>query len=81
MVLLGKTGRFEAAMSAAGKLVASVPDDPRGYVDLGVLLARSGDRAKARAVFVEGLRRFPDYPDLVDNLELLTDTSVGSERN
>ena len=80
VVLLGKTGRFEAAMDAAGELVASVPDDPRGYVDLGVLLARGGDRAKARAVFVEGLRRFPDYPDLVENLELIGDTSVGSER-
>jgi Flp pilus assembly protein TadD len=80
VVLLGKTGRFKAAIDAAGKLVASVPDDPRGYVDLGVLLARRGDRAQARAVFVEGLRRFPAYPDLVGNLELLDGASVGPER-
>jgi len=80
VVLLGKTGRFKAAIDAAGELVASVPDDPRGYVDLGILLARSGERAEARAIFVEGLRRFPAYPDLIVNLELLDGASVGPER-
>jgi Flp pilus assembly protein TadD len=70
-VLLSQTGRLPLALEVAGRLRDLVPADPRGYIDLGILLARSGDQAAAERVFSEGLRRFPDNTQLAHNLARL----------
>ena len=70
-VLLSQTGRLPLALEVAGRLRDLVPTDPRGYIDLGILLARSGDQAAAERVFSEGLRRFPDNTQLAHNLARL----------
>lgn len=70
-VLLFETGGAAEAVNTARTLIAAHPRDPRGYVDLGIILARQGDRSGARAVFEEGLRVFPENPALKKNLEIL----------
>jgi Flp pilus assembly protein TadD len=67
IVLLARVGRLDAALDAARDFVAIAPDDPRAWLDLGVLLARAGRTADARQAFEEGLRRHPDNPDLRAN--------------
>ncbi len=70
-VALARTGRLEAAERAARDLITRMPDDPRGYIDLGILLVRAGKRAEARKIFAAGLVRHPDHEGLRHNLELL----------
>lgn len=70
-VLLFETGGAAEAVNTARTLIAAHPRDPRGYVDLGIILARQGDRSGARAVFEEGLRVVPENPALKKNLEIL----------
>ncbi len=57
-----------AAAATARRLVDAAPDDPRGYVDLGVILARAGRLEDAHLVFAAGLERVPGHPDLAENL-------------
>ena len=68
-VALSSTGRAEEAESVAADLVRVAPRDPRGYLDLGVILARQRRFAEARQVFRAGLERHPDHPQLRANLE------------
>jgi Flp pilus assembly protein TadD len=70
-VALARTGRQAAALAAARDLMTRVPDDPRGFVDLGILLARGGKQAEAREVFSAGLDRHPNNAELRRNLEIL----------
>ena len=70
-ILLAGRGDGAAAAAAARLLVEYHPDDPRGYVDLGVILARAGRHREARAVFLEGLAAVPGHPDLLANLAIL----------
>lgn len=67
-VLSEQAGQREQALAAAQALRRHHPDDPQSYVDLGVLLARSGDLPGAAAVFAEGLRHAPGHADLTANL-------------
>jgi hypothetical protein len=70
-ILLFEKGAATEAMSLARKLIEAHPTDPRGYVDLGIILARGGDPVLARAVFEAGLTAIPDDPTLRKNLEIL----------
>jgi Flp pilus assembly protein TadD len=71
-VLLADFGNLKQAMVTAGQLVDFHPGDPRGYLDLGVLLARSGHREDAARTFRQGLMAAPGHPGLQHNLELLS---------
>jgi Flp pilus assembly protein TadD len=71
-VALAGTGRLDAAADAAQRLTAAAPHDPRGYIDLGVILARAGRREEAQSVFQAGLEAVPGNQDLQRNLELLS---------
>ena len=51
--------------------MATNPADARGYVDLGILLARAGNTDDAQRVFERGLAVLPGHPDLEKNLFLL----------
>ena len=63
--------------------IESVPRGLRGvlddlrvpYVDLGIILARSGRREEAVSVFEQGLLVLPGHPLLQRNLDLLTHIS------
>jgi Flp pilus assembly protein TadD len=70
-VALATVGRPEPAAQAARDLIAAAPGDPRGYIDLGVVLARMGRRDEARAVFERGLAQCPGDAALRHNLERL----------
>lgn len=70
-VLLVGLGNLRAALDTAERLVGAHPRDPRGAVDLGIILARSGRLEEARTAFLQGLRYNPAHPDLLRNLELL----------
>jgi hypothetical protein len=70
-ILLAERNEVAAAAAAARLLVAYHPDDPRGYVDLGIILARAGRQQEARAVFEKGLAAVPGHPDLLENLAIL----------
>ncbi|HOX26044.1 MAG TPA: hypothetical protein PLL30_09225 [Candidatus Krumholzibacteria bacterium] len=61
-VLQGQRGRWAAAEATARRLMAAAPDDHRGWLDLGVALARQDRNAEAGDVLRDGLRRFPADP-------------------
>ncbi len=73
VLLAGRGGSADRAEAErlAGRLVAYHPEDPRGFVDLGVIQARSGRREAARATFARGLALHPDNPELQRNLRIL----------
>ena len=60
-VALAETGRASEAEVLARRLTAAAPDDPRGWLDLGVILARDRRYPEARAAFADGLNRHPDH--------------------
>ena len=73
-VLQGERHRWEAAASTARRLQENAPHDHRGWLDLGVALARMGRRADAAAAFREGMVRFPSgeaHEQLATNLARL----------
>ena len=73
-VMQGRRGRWAEAAATAGRLQDVAPDDHRGWLDLGVALARLGRDDDAAAAFQDGLARFPDDPAaaiLTENLRRL----------
>jgi len=79
-VALAGSGRADAAIGAARKLIAVAPDDPRGYLDLGVVLGRAGMLSEAREAFASGLTRVPGHGGLRTNLER-TDALLASPQD
>ncbi len=71
-VLLAGAGRLDDAHVRAEHLMATHPSDPRGYIDLGIVLARRGRSGEAAEVFRRGLRVAPDDERLTENLRRLT---------
>ena len=67
-VALLRAGREAAAARQAERLVRDHPRDPRGYRDLGILLARAGRYAAAADVLRRGLAVAPDDSFLAANL-------------
>jgi len=70
-LLLAEEGRSEEAVNLARDLIAAHASDPRGYIDLGIILARTGQREEARKVFEQGLMAVPGHPQLQKNLDLV----------
>ncbi|MDO9173134.1 MAG: tetratricopeptide repeat protein, partial [bacterium] len=68
VVASSRTGRADEAESLAGRLTEVAPDDPRGWLDLGVVLARAHRYPEARAVFDAGRRRLPGHAGLREQL-------------
>jgi tetratricopeptide (TPR) repeat protein len=48
----------------------------RAYVILGEALAKDGDVNGAKAAWQDGLRHFPDHPDLRERLALKSDSEI-----
>ncbi len=67
-VAMAETGRSDEAREFATTLTMAAPDDPRGWLDLGVILARDRRFPEARAAFAEGRRRRPDHAGLREQL-------------
>jgi len=70
-VLSAAGGDLASASAAATSLIRFHPLDARGYVDLGVIQVRQGNREKARATFQRGLERIPDSETLARNIRVL----------
>jgi len=68
VVASSRTGRDDEAEALAGRLTEVAPDDPRGWLDLGVVLARAHRYPEARTVFDAGRRRLPDHAGLREQL-------------
>ncbi len=68
-VALSTTGRAGEAEQVAAELVRIAPDDPRGHLDLGIILVRQRRLMEARDVFRTGLQRLPDNAQLRTNLD------------
>ncbi|MBE0566265.1 MAG: tetratricopeptide repeat protein, partial [Krumholzibacteria bacterium] len=64
-------GDLAGAEQLARLLTTAHPDDPRGWNDLGILLARAGRPDEAAEIFRQGLDRLPQDPDLAANLKRL----------
>lgn len=71
VVLRAQAGDIHGALTLAGRMVRSQPHEAQGYLDLGVMLARSGDREGAEKAFRRGLAAIPDHRDLQENLNRL----------
>ena len=69
--LLSGSGRHQEALAAARRLMRRLPDDPRGYEDAGLILARQGRFAEAEDIVREGLGRLAGNPRLLSLLERL----------
>ena len=73
-VLQGQRGRWRDAAATAERLKTAAPADHRGWLDLGVALARLGRPEAAAATFREGLAHVPEGPArdlLAENLARL----------
>jgi len=68
-VALADVGRGDEAESVATDLVSIAPDDPRGYIDLGIIMTRQGRLVEARATFREGLAHCRGDARLMANLD------------
>ena len=75
--LLAENGDLAGAEARAMELIARHPADPRGYADLGIVMARQGRLAEARRTFETGLRQVPDDPALQAHLRRLLGTGTG----
>ena len=71
VVLEADARNLEEAEQLARALVDLRPDWPQAYLDLGVVLARSGDRTGAADVFRRGLEAAPGDSLLTENLRRL----------
>lgn len=68
---LQRANRADDALEAAREGVRLVPDYAELHNEMGILLARRGDLAGARAAFAEAVRLRPDFEGAKSNLERL----------
>ncbi len=62
-------GHLEEAAAFARRFMAIHPDNPRAYLDLGIVLIQAGKHQEAAIVFEEGLQRAPGHPGLKKYLD------------
>ncbi len=71
VVLQAQKGQMRKALATAVKLKTYHPDLAQGYLDVGIMLARTDRLNEAEQVFREGLNRCPDNAELLHNLSVL----------
>jgi len=70
-VALFQLGYLEQAADSFRQVVASRPDDPDAYYNLGTLALRRNDFAEARQYLQQTLKLRPDYPEAWNNLGMI----------
>ena len=66
---LWKVGRWQAAIPMLEEYVEIVPDDPRGWNNLGVVLRERGEVKRAIECYQRALQLDPDFEEARQNLE------------
>ncbi|MGA2536010.1 MAG: FG-GAP-like repeat-containing protein [Terracidiphilus sp.] len=70
-VVLFQHGYLEQAAESFQQVVASRPDDPDAYYNLGTLALRRNDFAEARRYLEQSLKLRPSYPEAWNNLGMM----------
>jgi tetratricopeptide (TPR) repeat protein len=70
-VALFQRGYLEQAAESFQQVVATKPDDPEGYYNLGTLSLRRNDFKQARQYLQQTLKLRPNYPEAWNNLGMM----------
>jgi tetratricopeptide (TPR) repeat protein len=70
-VALFQHGYLEQAAESFQQVVASKPDDPDAYYNLGTLALRRNDFEQARGYLEQALKLRPNYPEAWNNLGMI----------
>jgi tetratricopeptide (TPR) repeat protein len=71
-VALFQHGYLDQAAESFQQVIASRPDDPEGYYNLGTLNLRRNDLQQARRYLEQTLKLRPDYPEAWNNLGMIS---------
>ncbi len=71
-VALFQHGYLDQAAESFQQVIASKPDNPEGYYNLGTLNLRRGDFARARPYLEQALKLRPNYPEAWSNLGMMS---------
>lgn len=71
-VALFQHGYLDQAAESFQQVVASKPDDPEGYYNLGTLNLRRNDFVEARRYLEQTLKLRPNYPEAWNNLGMMS---------
>jgi Flp pilus assembly protein TadD/peroxiredoxin len=71
-VALFQHGYLDQAAESFQQVIASKPDDPEGYYNLGTLNLRRNDFAQARPYLEQALKLRPNYPEAWSNLGMMS---------
>lgn len=70
-VAMFQHGYLDQAAAAFQQVIASKPDDPEGYYNLGTLSLQRNDFAQARQYLQQTLKLRPNYPEAWNNLGMM----------
>ncbi|MDW5267660.1 MULTISPECIES: FG-GAP-like repeat-containing protein [Acidobacteriaceae] len=70
-VALFQHGYLDQAAESFQQVIASKPDDPEGYYNLGTLNLRRNDLSQARSYLDKALKLRPNYPEAWSNLGMI----------
>jgi len=71
-VALFQHGYLDQAAESFQQVIASKPDDPEGYYNLGTLNLRRNDFPEARRYLEQTLKLRPNYPEAWNNLGMMS---------
>jgi len=71
-VALFQHGYLDQAAESFQQVIASKPDDPEGYYNLGTLNLRRNDLEQARRYLEQTLKLRPNYPEAWNNLGMIS---------
>jgi len=71
-VALFQHGYLDQAAESFQQVIATKPDDPEGYYNLGTLNLRRNDLQQARRYLEQTLKLRPDYPEAWNNLGMIS---------
>jgi len=70
-VALFQHGYLEQAAASFQQVIATKPDDPEGYYNLGTLYLRRSDLEQARSYLEKTVKLRPNYPEAWNNLGMI----------
>jgi Flp pilus assembly protein TadD/peroxiredoxin len=78
-VALFQHGYLDQAAESFQQVIASKPDDPEGYYNLGTLNLRRNDLLQARGYLEKALKLRPNYPEAWSNMGMINAQEGHSE--
>ena len=71
-VAMFQHGYLDQAAQSFQEVIATKPDDPEGYYNLGTLSLRRNDLVQARKYLEQTVKLRPDYPEAWNNLGMIS---------